>query len=159
MRFIRTITTLLLAAMFLVSFTGVRLLVHHCAGCDTSEIIFASEPVSCCSGSIAHTDHSDNAEETPFCCSAPETAHCGIFGDSGCCDFEVIYLKGEFQITQHKAAEKVTVPVFDMLAVFSTTMPGPGIAPSFAAEGPFIDPPPRLAGKAFVLYAHQIKIA
>ncbi len=159
MRVFRILLSLLLTVLFLVSFTGVRLLVHHCAGCDTSAILFASEPVSCCTGGTAYTDHSENAEEALFCCALSEANQCGITGDPGCCDIEVVYLKEDFQLSQHKATEKVTIPVFDIFTVFSTPIPGLDNAHISAAEAPFIDPPPRLTGKAFVLYAHQIKIA
>jgi len=36
--FIKHILTWVLAGIFLVSFTGLRLLIHHCMACESSEV-------------------------------------------------------------------------------------------------------------------------
>lgn len=159
MRVFRVLTSLLLTVLFLVSFAGMRLLVHHCSGCETSEILFASEPVSCCSvGEINGDADGHSMGELP-CCADSGSKACGIHGDRACCDFDIIYLIEDYQGLQHKPTVKLDISINYTLSDISTEILTQSISSHSAVEIPFIDPPPRMVGKAFILYAHQIKIA
>jgi hypothetical protein len=159
MRFVRTIFSLLLTVMFLVSFTGLRLLIHHCSGCDTSNILFASESVSCCSVESPSKDPNSNSIEGLSCCTESVSTTCGIRSERGCCDVEMIYLVEGYQGLLHKPTEKPEISIHYNLSDIPTDIFDQCISSHSYCETPLIDPPPRLVGKAFILYTHHIKIA
>lgn len=158
-RILRSILSLLLAATFLVSFTGVRLLVHQCMGCETSEIVFAGEAVSCCASSQADLHLLQQAEGNSSCCAIPGSKSCSIPGESACCDIEVVYLKGDFQIAKRMITDHTEFLSLDDLTSPSTNVFDMGIVKTSLVGFSYIDPPPRMVGKAFVFFAHHIKIA
>ncbi len=159
-RILQHIMALLLASFFLVSFTGVRLLVHHCMGCGTSELVIAAEPVSCCaSGNHDEQDTAGQTGELASCCALPGSGQCGLDAGHECCEFEVLYLKGDFQLTSHKSVAKIEAPVLDMLPVIAAERPESVLLHRIIFQEPSTDPPPRLTGRSFVIYSHQIKIA
>ncbi len=187
----RKLASILLACSFLVSFTGMRLLVHHCAGCGTSEVVFMGDASACCmnpsdgsvayllagtynpsagNGTDAETDkraslgccadagaiYGADTEASLSCCAAAAQS-CGLSGQQGCCNFESIYLKADLKLTVEKPLPRVEVPVSDIAVLFPallglTSFASPLLATNFA-----IDPPPRLTGRDFVLYSHQLK--
>ena len=186
-KIIRTITALVLASIFLVSFTGIRLLVHNCAGCGTSEIVFAIETVSCCGKLHAPDDHTvpiltadhqvRNHEATPntaagevaadneadlnkaaACCIASEPGPCESGCGESCCDFESIYLKGEYDFTFSKAMGTILVPVLDIPADIAGETCDTADRQFNLTDTSFNDTPPKLSGRNFLLFAHQIKI-
>ena len=171
-RLFRTITALLLAVIFLVSFTGIRLMVHHCAGCGTSEIVFEMESPSCCSMLLAEnaqSAHDDMEHKAPSegldasfeaitCCVAIESDHCDSSCGQSCCSLETIYLKGEYDVTLSKAVATLLVPVMDIQADIAGQASHAALQQDNLPCTSFDDPPHKRTGRAFVLFAHQIKI-
>jgi hypothetical protein len=153
---------LLLASFFLISFTGVRLLVHHCMGCEMTEVAFAGSPGDCC--------HMEQEAETDSCCTEnpspagisdacsmdPGSECCDILG-SGCCDTETIYLKGDFELISERTLIKIETPVAAALVIAVETLADPASDAFAHRTTTFEDPPPRRVGRDFVLYSHQLK--
>jgi hypothetical protein len=164
LRVFRTITSLLLTGIFLVSFTGLRLLVHHCAGCGTSELVIIGDASDCCMNPsedafdflIAGADLDTETSEPMACCAATAQS-CGLTGQESCCDFESMYLKADLKLMVEKPLPRLDMPVSELAAIFTAMMCFSAVASSPLAADYFIDPPPRLAGRDFVLYAHQLK--
>lgn len=159
-RVLQHIMALLLASFFLVSFTGVRLFVHHCMGCGTSELVFAAEPMTCCA-TVSHDDHDAAAQtgEGATCCALPGSGQCGLDAGHECCEFEVVYLKGDFQLASHKVVARIEAPVFDTLPVLAAEIHVAVVTHQTIPNDPSTGPPPRFTGRSFVIYSHQIKIA
>ncbi len=159
---IRQTTALLLAAFFLVSFTGMRLLVHHCMGCDTTGIVFAAAQPDCC-GHAGKADPMDGAGETA-CCALPgpaaEPPACGLNGPDGCCRIEVVYLKNDAELASERPVVRVEAPA---LVVLHALASGEGLLtdrePESLSGTSKTDPPPRLTGREFILFSHHLKIA
>ncbi len=162
--------------MFLVSFTGMRLLIHHCMACDATDVALlglqAEDPEA------MHRDHAkdgtcaipiDDAEAAT--CHIPlddtEGVSCcythGDHSDNGCgdcCQSEVHYLRAEFEVTPDKHEPRIE-------PVMITLHPGLTQAAWFVPEMsanlimPVVNerPPPRMTGRDFVIYAHHLKIS
>ncbi len=170
------IISYLLASMFLVSFTGMRLLIHHCMACDTTDVaLLGLHPEDI---DAMHRDHAGKGT-----CAIPvndaAAASCGILpddaegatccdnhdvpGDQGCgdcCQSEVHYLRAEFEVTPDKQEPRLE-------PVLLTLLPRLLNHERFVADEaqtmtlPVVDerPPPRLTGRDFVIYAHHLKIS
>ncbi len=147
---------LVLASFFLVSFTGFRLLVHHCMGCEMTEVVFAGSPADCC--------HKEQDAETNSCCTeygdpAGSNAACSLDLNSECCDIQTIYLKGDFELVSERSTVKIEVPVLAAFVFIAETAWDQEPKILFHGTTTFEDPPPRLTGRDFVLYSHQLKIS
>lgn len=158
---------LLLAGLFLLSFTGIRLMAHHCLGCETTGIVFASSPNACC-GTV-HQHENDKPESSSCCHSGGETSKDGLpssgnspsscDAEQGCCDFEVIYLKNDFEVTQDRVVVRIASPITAALFMFSDDVAGPALDRLFESYPSFEHPPPRLSGRDFLLSTHQLKVS
>jgi hypothetical protein len=156
-----------LASFFLVSFTGFRLLVHHCMSCDTTDVALAHLPQGsdCCHGFHEKAGHGHCEMELPkesSCCSVPvdqPDTQDGIYllpflG----CETDIHYLKNEYKVTTEHTQERIA-PV---------ELTVNGIQPSDTMQLPIGDsllnlyvsnhPPPNPVGKDFVVFACQLKI-
>jgi hypothetical protein len=153
---IRHTMAILLAGFFLVSFTGVRLLVHHCLGCNLTEVAIAGIQHDCCQ------TNQDGDEHT--CCTknghqSGSNNACNIEYGEGCCDLETIYLKGDFELISERTTIKIETPVVAALDVAVETIADSGFNVFNQGAATFEEPPPRLTGRDFVLYSHQLKIS
>jgi hypothetical protein len=159
---IKIITSLLLAGVFLLSFTGLRLLLHHCMGCDTYEMHLFSKVDPCCATSdqtASTANYSCSAEATAAsCCNLPAESSKGVSCEN-CCDDQVVYIKNKYEFVSGKTQLRVELPVLAHFGFFNHPI---GSAPvqiiSFSSSNHNEPPPPKLAGKSFVLFSHQIKI-
>ncbi len=170
------IISYLLASMFLVSFTGMRLLIHHCMACDTKDVallgLHAENP------DAMHRDHADGGtcaipmddaeaascqiplddSKDASCCDSHGTT--GSHGCGDCCRSEVRYLRAEFEVTPDKHAPRLA-PV--LITLLPTLMQAERVVPeeSLTLPMPVVDerPPPRLTGRDFVIYAHHLKVS
>lgn len=153
----------LLASMFLVSFTGIRLLIHQCLACDSTDIAllgFAAEDAS-----DLHNKHAGEAvchlpletAEDPACCESHEHDHADHCGD--CCETEVHYLKNDYKVSLEKM--EVRVMPIEVAVLIHNLLPAPeGDAPAVIKHRARPDnAPPRIAGRDFVIYSHQLKIS
>ena len=156
-----------LAAFFLVSFTGFRLLVHHCLSCDTTDVFLAQMPQGsdCChglhdNGSHLHCEVESNGESS--CCPAPAgmpDAEDGIFLLSYLgCETDIHYLKHEYRITTEHTQERIS-PVELSVNWLQSTDHVNDIHGFTLLNSSFVNhPPPVPVGKDFVVFAHQLKI-
>lgn len=150
-----------LAAIFLMSFTGVRLLIHHCLGCDTTDIALFSlatddlhhrhaEAASC---------HIDFGDESNSSCCPVDHSNDHEQSCENCCKTEVHYLKNDYEMQAERSEKRIEAPVLAVLFHF--------VAPSVTNELPsklseqyFTDSgPPTPVGRDFVIYAQHLKIA
>lgn len=158
-KFTKHIMTLLLAGLFLVSFTGVRLLIHQCMACDTSAMYVFADAKSCCEDpttpNTEHTACAINANEQGSCCSEENTeGTC-----ENCCNNEVVYVKNDYEVAHERQLPRVE-PVLVDAEVFTHSI----FSIHFNVRGEnylfpsTVDPPPRKVAKEFLLFAHQLKI-
>jgi len=158
------IISYLLASMFLVSFTGMRLLIHHCMACDTKDLALLGWHLE--DPEAMHRDHAEggtcqiphDATEGVTCCDTHDNH--GDHGCGDCCQSEVHYLRAEFKVTPDKhepPIEPVQLTLHPRImeaAWFVPEKPASLIMPVFNER-----PPPRLTGRDFVIYAHHLKIS
>jgi hypothetical protein len=164
-RFLNHITALLLASMFLVSFTGFRLLVHHCMSCDTVDVFFANYTGGQCKDiHLQHhlTKHLQGGEATGVssCCKGDHhhTTSCAL--SSGCCETEEIFVRNE-EVVSH---ERLTIKVQPLEKYVSLPSELLFIQSGDALSLEFnfyqdIQPPPKLVGREFVIFSHQLKFS
>ena len=150
-----------LAAIFLMSFTGVRLLIHHCLGCDTTDIALFSL--------VTEDLHHRHAEATTCHIDLHDAGHSGCcpidhsydheHSCENCCKTEVHYLKNDYEMQTERNEKRIEAPVLTVLFHFMA----PNILeilPSKLSEQYFTDSgPPKLVGRDFVIYAQHLKIA
>jgi hypothetical protein len=150
----RNTITLMLAIIFLVSFTGLRLLLHQCMGCEISDYSLTVTENSCCASAQHHDDVCAVVETTSCCGSSAEKADC-----EDCCSDEVVYLKNDYQLVNEQQVNRIEPVEISVSAILNL------LALTFPAEKEtsliynYNDSPPLLTGRDFVIYAHQLKIS
>lgn len=147
--------SLLLATTFLMSYTGMRLLIHHCMSCDTTGLAMFSQQQSCCLD--AQQDDGmilcDITTASASCCTASEDSAC-----ENCCSEEVVYLKKDFEFSNDRQQPRIeAVPVDVTADLFGDEILHSDQSNQVVSFNN-TDPPPKLTGKAFVLFGHQLKI-
>ncbi len=179
------ILALVLASIFLVSFTGIRLLIHHCLSCDTTDIALMGLGVDATTS--MHQRHAREAtchivpgEDTTASCELPvcgtdfplvaklsleavpgsccDTGHDGYAYCGDCCQTEVHYLKTEYEVPREKVENRIQ-PV--QLALAITTLFHVVDQPDTPLALHRITPdraPPKPVGRDFVIYAQHLKI-
>ncbi len=150
----------LLAAMFLLSFTGIRMLIHHCLSCNNTDVAIFSFATDKCS--IHHANEEavchipPSGEANSGCC---ETAHDAGDDDCGhCCKTEVHYLKNDYQVSQERNEKRIEPVVVAILAPLfllqdADLLPGKQMIRQFANSDP-----PKPAGRDFLIFIQQLKI-
>ncbi len=170
------IITYLLASMFLLSFTGMRLLIHHCLACDTTDVALLGLHAE--DAEAMHRDHAeggtcaipiDDAEagtcHIPFddaeglsCCDTHDRHSDRGCGD--CCQSEIHYLRAEFEVTTDKQEPRLEPVLITLLpSLINTTRFEPEESAKLTKPVTDERPPPRLTGRDFVIYAHHLKIS
>lgn len=160
-RFATISIAFVLAALVLVSFTGLRLLIHHCFACETTDVVWAAfAPESC---EELHTRHKGQDQctlvghnlESDSCCGLDGTDH--LPDCHNCCDTEHQYVKTDLRVTQdkndvrilpHELDVKLTGKIDFESAGFSTES-GKLLIPS--------EPPPVQWGRDFLIFSQQLK--
>ncbi len=157
------ILALSLAGMFLLSFTGIRMLIHHCLSCETTDIaLFAfaendfdhmhhehASTMSC------HVNFEDESEIN--CCDANAEHHATTCSD--CCKTEVHYLKNEYQVSQERNEQRLEPALLAVLLPLINLQDhklNPAV--HLYAQSCNTDPP-KPVGREFLIFAHQLKIA
>lgn len=165
---VRHTLALILASFFLVSFTGFRLLVHHCLGCDAVEVVLAADSSHCCQShhdsqsccsAGAHDGGRDSGDlARGESCDLMHGEGCDHTHGDGCCKMETLYLKGDFEGTTERTSVKIEAP--EIAALDMLVNPADDDRPETRIPGASVteDPPPRLTGRDFILYSHQLKI-
>ncbi len=157
---------LLMASMFLLSFTGIRMLIHHCLACETTtKALIGLAPENCQQFHLDHTGaaachlpsgFSDGLQSD--CCPGDEDVHGHACGS--CCESEVEYLKNDYQVVQEKQGIRIDpvavaplTPMIPVVAVEESVLPGLSLCTATNTD------PPRFVGREFVIFAHQLVIS
>lgn len=156
------ISSLVLVSVFLVSFTGMRIFVHECATCNSSEISMFQNEAGCCSTASTHenagTCDLPSNDNSAGCCSTP-TSNSGCKTDH-CCTDQVIYLVNEYDFSKDRSKERVEPHVLKFLQVaLALAKVVPSDETTTLGYLPFGEPPPKLSGKEFIIFSHQLKIS
>ncbi len=153
----------LLASLFLLSFTGIRMLIHHCLGCETTDIaLFAFAYDDC---DATHHTHAGSAtchfpasdDHRHGCCEAHDEAHEDACGN--CCETEVRYLKNDYQVPQEKSEPRLTPVMVAVLTPFLIPSEEDQALPGMLDGHSSNSGPPRPVGREFVIYTHRLKIS
>ena len=145
--------SLLLAATFLMSYTGLRLLIHHCMSCESTGLAVFSQQQSCCLEQDEEATVCDISSTSASCCIPAEGEAC-----ENCCSEEVVYLKKDFEFSKDRQQPRIeSVPVDVFADLFGNEIIH-SVTSNQVVSFNNTDPPPKLTGKAFVLFSHQLKI-
>jgi len=149
----------LLATMFLLSFTGIRMLIHHCLSCNTTDVALFSFAADECD---IHQHHNEAVCHIPVsgeagsgCCETEHDEEGDACGQ--CCKTEVHYLKNDYQVSQERneqRIEPVVVAVLTSIYVDSDEQPIPGKQHNHFTN----TDPPKPVGRDFLIFANQLKI-
>ena len=147
---------LALAFNLLLSFAGIRMLVHYCFQCDNTEYaLFTDIGHDCCD--LEH-NHNHDKNSVNDCCSvldSPDTTH--EHCDS-CCETEFKYIQHDYKAANEKPVVKINIPVTFVPETIETACCASCVEESRPAKC-ITDPPPRFySGRDFVLFSHQIKV-
>lgn len=156
-KFIKYILIWTLAGIFLVSFTGLRLLIHECIACESSGVYLFSQINDCC-------DHNNENQSSDSTCKLPvnETSSCCSVNDTesqceNCCKNEPVYVKNEYDVSPSRQHIKIHPVEFEVASIALHDLYGFNSREyKFLYRNIFI-PPPKLVGKDFILYSHQLK--
>lgn len=154
---LKHIFTWILATIFLVSFTGLKLLIHHCMACESSDVYLMVRVDDCCEQQNQNQNH-ENTCQLPFaeaesCCSSNDTqSPC-----ENCCDDEVVYVKNDYDISPDRQKFKIGPVEYKVVSILLNELYGFESSEfNFTHHNNFI-PPPKWVGKDFILYSHQLK--
>lgn len=157
-KFFRNVLLISLGSVFLLSFTGLRLLLHSCMGCSTSEMHMFAVDDNCCNTREQNlaADYSCclAIAETISCCSDPLTEA----DSSNCCEDKVVYLINDYELLNKKSEIHIG-PQVAAHHVWHTELMNCASAQAQASlPVNYYLPPPTYVGREFILYSHQIKI-
>lgn len=163
MRLAKQLMALVLASFFLVSFTGISLLIHHCLSCDTTDV--ALPWMSADEVCAMHEGHAETAschlpagsDHNSGCCDTP--IHEGDSDCGTCCESEVRYLKTEYEVAHEKTVLRVLSVETAILTHHETVVEDVLSGPPAGFIVRSDRPPPKPVGRAFVIYSHQLRIA
>jgi len=153
-----------LAAIFLLSFTGIRMLIHHCLSCETTDVfLFANSGRSCDNihhskheGSVCHVNIDGN--EPISCCAGNKEEHDNNSCEN-CCKTEIHYLVNEYEVYQERSEQRIEPVVIAVLVNLFV----PAIQDELPTGNSFNHytntDPPQPVGRDFVIFTHQLKIA
>ena len=154
---IKYILTWTLAGLFLVSFTGLRLLIHQCMACESSDVSLFYQVDNCCERNSKNNDHENTCQlpinETSSCCSVSDTdSQC-----ENCCKDEIVYLINEYDVSLDRKQYKIEPIGFEIASILLNELHGfDSKQYNFIPHNNSI-PPPKWVGKDFILYSHQLK--
>ena len=161
-RLLNHILALVLASMFLVSFTGIRLLVHHCMSCDTVDVIFASYSGDDCND--IHLRHKlmvheqGEGQHGKSCCSGEQHHEASCSHSGNCCQTEELFIRND-EVVAHERIVYQLHPLEQMHTLPSETFLQPAGELTALTQGDTrsTDPPPKLTGRKFIIFSHQFK--
>ncbi len=151
-----------MASLFLVSFTGIKMLVHHCMSCETT----AYSLISHTDGHCPQPELAELTDESACCISevVNENSYCSSIENvcngctDNCCDNEVLYFVNDYEVSFERNEFNLSPWVQALLPsllndYYSLTAP----VPTFYT----IDsqPPPKWVGKEFILFSHQLRVS
>ncbi len=151
----KKIIAIALTGIFLMSSVGVSLLLHYCLDCETKEYHLAGY-----NNSIKHEHENFDACSELTCCCEEKSAvvhQCGLFDiDSDCCETEVKYIVNSYESIQPN--NSVSYIQLFLVPIKNTEC---HIYCTECSENKFlidyIDPPPKLVAKAFVIFTKHFK--
>lgn len=142
----------------MLAFTiGVSVYEHYC-GCSDQRIASVFVEVTC-SDSHGESCCSDQAVETPSCCSETSQNTCehdSICDIDVCCktNIEIIQIESEYQISQEKLAapDQAVLNAIVVSDIFTDT------ETKLFAESFYTDTSPPVYGRQFLTAVHQLKL-
>ncbi len=159
MKIINKTVAFLLTCLFFLSNNGISIVLHHCLACDATDYYFATY-----TGEIEHHHHDNDHSLHENCFSAlQENKHenyhsCGIFaGDNECCETEVQYLKIDNDLFLKNFSDKLLQPVFLPVDILPDEICCCEYSTGKLLQG-YIEPPPKLVSKTFIIFTNQFKI-
>ncbi len=158
MKLAKKIFSVFLSGLFLLSFTGISLMLHHCMPCEATEYYLA-----------AYSGHIDHQHDDHLCCDDKEKYNfhknnssdsyhsCGIFGNnSNCCKTEVKYLKNDYEINHINITYKLIQPVCLSDKSFINDKLYTQIFDGQILKD-YKDPPIKIVAKAFIIFTNRLK--
>ena len=149
----------LLATMFLLSFTGIRMLIHHCLSCNTTDVAIFSFAGGECD---MHQHHAEAVCHMPVsgeagsgCCETEHDEEGGACGQ--CCKTEVHYLKNEYQVSQERNEQRIEPVVVAILTPLYLDLVEDPLPSNQYIQFTNTDPP-KPVGRDFLIFANQLKI-
>ncbi len=160
-RYILNFAALITAVLLLVSFSGMRLYVHTCLGCDIKEVMLFGNNHDCCQP--ASSDMNAPAQNAGVACCAVITTPCqdtlgNHFAEDACCDTQYHYFLAEYETTPAKERSLQTEQDILILPMGCTDFANSRINEGIGLIISYRDPPPALTGKSFVIFAHCLKL-
>lgn len=156
-KFSQIFFSLLLATLFLLSFTGIKLVVHHCFHCEVTEInVFSATHHDCCENEGHHQGHKDLADNS--CCTGLQSTSADEDSCDNCCSSKEQFVKQDYQVSHYKYAVKIFTPESNALLSVNSEC-----CTTCAIEETLFEhcehPPYNFQrGKDFVIFTHQLKI-
>jgi hypothetical protein len=158
------IAAIILAGLFLVSFTGIKMILHHCLSCNTTEYSLISQFIGCCDQQATHLPGTSESS----CCTSNDgqndlcvinnkkniATHC-----DNCCENEVVYIKNDYDVSSERQEIRVLPLVIAVIPALTNEFQLSVFSNSITSFSETFQPPPKLAGKDFVLYSHQLKVS
>ena len=156
---INKIITILIAGFLLLSNNGISLILNNCIACDAADYYYVATYVSKIQHNHYNADHSfhDISCNNPKENKQEEHDSCGIFaGDNEYCETEIQYLKNNHEALLKKISDKLlqtlSLPVdisSGRICCSKCTIGKP--------EQNYIEPPPKLVSKTFIIFTNQFK--
>lgn len=149
-----------LAAMFLVSFTGVRLLFHHCLSCDMVDVYlaaYAGDPSEDIHHRHQQTMHPESSGCHGSCCQDASQHGDSCWLNALACETREVFLKNEDDVTSERVVYRVNTPELNLQLTCQPTLREEPEVLAPWKHCDFLQPPPLLTGKVFVIFAHQLK--
>lgn len=159
MKLLNKICAVFLSCIFLVSFAGISLILHHCLECEDTDYYFASHVKQI---EHHHHNHQECAEhcDNDGCGHTSETHDhhsCGIFGSENCCcKTEVEYLKSDFESLQASGLDIILKPL-----CLEEKIESKDVCCNECISDKLIDfthdPPPKLVSREFIIFTSHLK--
>ncbi len=149
--------SLMLATIFLLSFTGVRLVAHHCFHCETTEInIFSASHHDCCEEN-KHHHHNENPTNNS-CCENLQYSSSNEGGCGHCCSTNSKFVKQDYQLSHVKNVIKIFAPESDISTNVETASGNTCTTEDSIFKNHEKPPHKFSCGREFVIFSHQIKV-
>ncbi len=154
---------LMLAGMFLLSFSGMRFILHHCLSCETTDVLIAGQAVDHCedthSRHLQGTHHPHEPMPESACCPIGDQDAAGCSHEAECCITEDLSMHPPEMVAQERMGYQI-----QPLALLLAFMPAHGLLFSDDPTAParvdatWADPPWKRSGRQFIIFSHQLKI-
>ncbi|MBS4014685.1 MAG: hypothetical protein KGZ97_13180 [Bacteroidetes bacterium] len=152
---VNSILSVILALNLLLSFAGVRLLVHNCHHCNSTEYFVFFEPDhDCCGHNHEINIHKHSKSD---CCSTSGDTNNIQQSCDNCCSTDTEYVKADYNASVEKTTTKIWVASIPLVSVL-TSVCCTHCVKEISAKDYYDKPPYTPTGKDFIIFSHNIKI-